>query len=219
MKLPLRAWILALLGLSLTSSPYAQSDYYYVPRQAAPGEKTTPGSGVLVREVEIRKGDTLSGISRKYSGRGSYYPQILLFNGIRNPHRIHDGERVRVPVSRNTPPQSRSSSPAAQVQAARTSAPPAAAQPVSEIPLSELKKTPPKRNSPKFHDRKHRSAPFRNSSAERKQFARALKSYQRGEWRAALNQFDAFLNDTPDSPLAADANLYKADCYLKLGAP
>ncbi|MFZ2949775.1 MAG: hypothetical protein WA003_09860, partial [Desulfuromonadaceae bacterium] len=49
-------------------------------------------------------------------------------------------------------------------------------------------------------------------------FEEAVTSYRQDNCRTALELLDRFLVGNPDSPLAADANLYKADCYLKLSA-
>jgi TolA-binding protein len=46
-------------------------------------------------------------------------------------------------------------------------------------------------------------------------FEQALKAFRRDDFGGALELFDRFLADSPNSPLAADANLYRAECYLK----
>ena len=89
---------LAPLALLLTSPVWGQ-DYLYQPRPVAQGEQPPAGDGVLVREVLVKKGDTLSHLSKRFSGRGAYYPQILLFNSIKNPHLIYPGNLLRIPVS------------------------------------------------------------------------------------------------------------------------
>jgi hypothetical protein len=227
---------LALLLLSLSAPALGQNYFMYAPRTAHPGEKTSPKDGVLVREIEVRKGDTLSGISRKFSGRGSYYPQILLFNDIKNPHRIHDGDLVRVPVSKTEPAEQRKQAatppPVQQTKAKPTTS-------LSEIPLSDLKTTDVtlgKKAAKRSRGRRHRamarsnrketsiasssrkelpSSPTNPASAQ-KQFNQALASYRQKNWNTALEQFDRFLASNPSSQFAADASLYKADCYLKL---
>jgi len=89
---------LAPLSLLLTSPAWGQ-DYLYQPRPLAQDERPAADDGVLVREVQVKKGDTLSRISKRFSGRGAYYPQILLFNRIKNPHLIYPGDLLRIPVS------------------------------------------------------------------------------------------------------------------------
>ena len=71
--------VMALLLFGATAS--WGGDYLYSP---APVEGEAVGDGVLVREVTVKKGDNLSRISKRYSGRDYYYPQILLFNEIKN---------------------------------------------------------------------------------------------------------------------------------------
>lgn len=224
MMRPVRNVSLLLLLMSLSSPVLGQNYYMYAPRAAAPGEKNSHGDGVLVREVEVKKGDTLSHISRRFSGRGSYYPQILLFNDIRNPHRIRDKELIRVPVS--------SQEPAAEQRVAKASTMPpvperqgaskaATTQPVSELALSDLKTVGAKKVKKAArgnHGRKRGTARHASSQAAsgQRQFKRAMASYRNKQWRDALDQFDRFLAENPSSRHAAEANLYKAECYLKL---
>jgi LysM repeat protein len=75
----------------------AEQYYRYSPQAITPDQKQG-GDGVVVKEIPIQKGDTLYDLSRKYSGKGYYYPQILLFNDIKNPDRIYTGDLVRIPL-------------------------------------------------------------------------------------------------------------------------
>jgi TolA-binding protein len=189
--------------------------------------------GVLVREIEVRKGDTLSGISRRFSGRGSYFPQILLFNEIRNPNLIYSGATLKVPVTRSETAAIRTAA-AKEVTSPhrRTKAPPAA-QPPEETSPDDLKPASNdksdqrsktgrklarhKKSSPDSADNDHHNERLSvTTKAGRKLFNRALRSYRRDDCSTALALFDRFLSENPSSPLAADASLYKADCYLKL---
>jgi TolA-binding protein len=54
-----------------------------------------------------------------------------------------------------------------------------------------------------------------SAASEQRQFERAVKAYRLGDYRRAVELFDRFLADYPASSLAADASLYKAECYLK----
>ena len=47
-------------------------------------------------------------------------------------------------------------------------------------------------------------------------YDRAFAAYRRGDCKTALELFDRYLAEQPASSQAADASLYKADCYLKL---
>lgn len=49
-----------------------------------------------------------------------------------------------------------------------------------------------------------------------KLFETAMNAYRGGDCHTALKLLDNYLSDNPGSELAADANLYKAECYLKL---
>lgn len=97
--------MVALLVASLAAPVFGEKFYLYTPSQATGEEKPKPGDGVLVQEIPIQKGDTLSGLSRKFSGKGSHYPQILLFNDIRNPNLIYAGDTIKVPLSDAEPQQ------------------------------------------------------------------------------------------------------------------
>jgi len=174
-----------LLILALAVPSAATNYFLYSPETVTPDEKGLEKEGVLVREVEIRKGDTLSGISRRFSGRGYYYPQILLFNNIKNPNLIYSGATLKVPLPRG-----------------KTVASPAVASPADTTPQRRAESKPP--------------AQTKESKSGRKLFNRALAAYRRGNFSAALALFDRFLTENPSSPKAADASLYKADCYLKL---
>lgn len=199
----------------------------YSPHPVTPGQSTASPDGILVREIEIQKGDTLSGLSRRFSGRGMYFPQILLFNSIKNPDLIYAGKNLRVPVI-----QKRHASVSIPVSA-----------PVSEISLSDLKSVA-KVNNGATHKRAKTAKVHKSPShihpavalppssqpiagkgskgaaaaAGQELFEAAVKAYRQDDCRTALDLLDRYLAANPVSPLAADANLYKADCYLKLSA-
>ncbi len=59
---------------------------------------SSPEEGIAVRTLTIKRGDSLSKLSRRYAGKGYYFPQILLFNQIADPNRIIAGESIRVPI-------------------------------------------------------------------------------------------------------------------------
>jgi len=78
---------------------YGEDFLLYTPK---PAEKeqvpASPGEGILVRSITVKRGDTLSNISHKYIGRASWYPQVLLFNSIEDPDLIYTGDKLLVPV-------------------------------------------------------------------------------------------------------------------------
>ena len=55
-----------------------------------------------------------------------------------------------------------------------------------------------------------------DSSAGQRLFEQAIKAYRQDDCRTALDLFDRFLANYPTLPQAADASLYKAECYMKL---
>jgi LysM repeat protein len=200
---------------------WSQQYYLYVPRPVAAEEKVQKKDGILVKEVEVRKGDTLYGISRRFSGRGSYYPQILLFNDIKNPNLIYTGHVLKIPVSRSAATE-RTVKPHLQSRAPLVpSVEPAAAVPAGDVNkgVAEDKKRDLKQKAaaPAGTQAKATEPPATPAAASSEQmlFERAIKAYQQDDIRTAVELFDRFLAEYPSSALAADASLYKAECYLK----
>jgi hypothetical protein len=81
-----RTYIIAGL-MSLTVVPtvvFGADDLILYSPKAVESDAVPSGGeeGILVRGITIRKGDTLKKLSKKYRGRSSYFPQILLFNNI-----------------------------------------------------------------------------------------------------------------------------------------
>jgi TolA-binding protein len=194
------------LLLAGASSGWCQQNYLYTPKPVAPEEQVQKGAGIMVREVQVQKGDTLYGLSRTFSGRGSYYPQILLFNDIKDPDRIYAGDMLRLPVSPDHAP--------AHTARSTGSASKRTAVPVPEA--SHAQKAPVKAAAVVKHSKVVKQpAAAVDANAGQKLFERAVKAYRQEDYRTALELFDRFLVENPASALAADADLYKAECYLK----
>ena len=49
----------------------------------------------------VKKGDTLSGIAKKYYGHGYYYKHLADTNKITNPDLIYPGTKIEVPIKNN----------------------------------------------------------------------------------------------------------------------
>ena len=96
---PFACLLLCLFVFFFYSSAAAADYLVYLPKPVEAIDAPLSGEGVLVKKIMIQRGDTLSAISRRFSGKGSYFPQILLFNNIRNPNRIYAGRKLLVPVS------------------------------------------------------------------------------------------------------------------------
>lgn len=186
-----------LVAASLIANVSQGDEFFlYVPNPVD-GEQALPGTdkGVLVRSITIRKGDTLSRISRKYSGKGSYYPQILLFNKISNPDLIYPGDRLLVPVSVKTvtarakgdSSRSKVSRPKKALKASGAIPEKISRQETGSLELGELD-----------------------------YYQEARRIFLKGEYQQAIASFDSFMKRFPGSPLAADAALYRADCFLHL---
>ena len=233
----------ALLVLVDTPSGWSQQ-YVYSPTSVGAEGKSQGTDGILVQEVSVRKGDSLYKISRKFSGHGSYYPQILLFNDIKNPDKIYPGNVFKIPVPRNSASELGDTAPAKNVRAempageggapgsaAAASVPslPAVAPAPAAVPsvIPEPKKVDVGRESKKRVAKEKVAAPVKKQVIADKQhvaadangqklFEKGVKAYRQDDCKTALELFDRFLTENQTSPLAADASLYKAECYLKL---
>ncbi len=201
---------------------WGQQQYLYTPKAVDAADKVQKKDGILVEEILIKKGDTLYDLSRKFSGHGFYYPQILLFNNIKNPNLIYTGKSLKVPVSRAEAAEQvsrhgrrkkvvkipsaapvRKSSAGGLKKGAAAEGKKAVAMPTEAAkPIAQAKPVP-------------RPAADGAAASEQMQFEQAMKAYRKDEYRTALRLFDRFLAEHPSSPLAADASLYKAECYLK----
>jgi LysM repeat protein len=256
-----RSTIVALL-LCLAMPAWGEQYFLYAPQPATSGMKPSGQDGVLVQEIEVKRGDTLYGISRRFTGHGMYFPQILLFNSIKKPSLIYPGNILKVPVSqintdapevnvkeasgslpkhKGSPLKKSHVKPPVQgsVNPSGTVAPdsePALEQPANETSKTgtdrsrsgKIKKkrgTASKRNEldgastvPAPLQASHKSNSQSDTAVGQKLFEAAVKAYRRVDCRTALELLDRYLADNFTSPLAADANLYKAECFLKLSA-
>jgi hypothetical protein len=193
-RLTIGALVPCFLIISFFSeSAWADEYFQYLP-SSLETESTPPGEeGILVKKITIRRGDTLSNLSRHYAGRGYYYPQILLFNKISDPNRIFAGRELLVPVS----------SPVSRRKPAHT--------PSGMTRGSNLRDAIRDPSGPKSREDEKRP-----SLAEQRLYKQAVALMDRKEYHRALNGLSLFLKKYPDSPLSPDAHLHRADCYLRL---
>ncbi|OGU04818.1 MAG: hypothetical protein A2X82_00585 [Geobacteraceae bacterium GWC2_55_20] len=276
MTLHVRRTAVAFLLCSLALPAWGQQYYLYEPKPVSPDVKREAGDGVLVSEIPINDGDTLYGISKRFSGHGTYYPQILLFNNIKDPNLIYTGDTIRIPLPKDGPAEAATQpkkkhgktlkykTPIKKKASASTATPASKKQSskgntgkdktaTTEISLKELKNMESRKGDRRSQKKRtadtnvrksavddaqliHRReeiestpkqqkadvAPPRqaesNAVAGQQLFERAVKAYRQDDFRTALDLFDRYLADNPNSPMAADASLYKAECYLKLSA-
>ena len=208
--------IIILLTVSLLPVVADSSEYQLFSPGAQEGEPLLPerGKGVLVRRITIKPGDTLSMISRKFSGRGSWFPQILLFNDIKNPDLIIAGNELLVPVSKldaaAKPADTEKAIPAPARKEPAAKAKPAAKSLPAEPAEKISRKRPPKaaQESPLPGQT--------NSREEQETYAAAISAYRKEEYKKALALFSRFIELYPSSPFAPDASFHKAECLLKL---
>jgi LysM repeat protein len=210
--------VMAICLLACAGSSLGQQ-LLYVPTPVGTDEKIQKNDGILVQEVSVKKGDTLYGISRSFSGHGTYYPQILLFNDIKDPNKIYPGNVLKIPVSRKgeavqavNPKLSKR--PAAVPLPAQSADAPAAALKKDETVGEKKREAGSKATTSATRQKQPVTAATTNP--EQKLYERAIKAYRQNDYTVALELFDRFLADHPSSALAADASLYKAECYLKL---
>jgi len=189
------ATFLLCLLLFLTYSPALAEEYLlYQPNPVESDASPQPGEGVLVKKITIRRGATLSALSRQFSGKGAYFPQILLFNKIRNPNLIYAGQDLLVPLSKTLPSQK------------------------LQLPSSGMPAKSSARSAARFQKRaiSKKSAKKKVPSAERQLYAQATALFAQGNYRKALDGFDRFLEKYPNSTLVPEAILYRGDCFLRL---
>lgn len=111
---------LLVLAQGVTAS-HAQELLLYTPKPAAIEQApAAPDQGVLVKTVTVKRGDTLAKLSRKHIGTASFFPQILVFNSIKNPDLIHTGDKLLVPLpaGRKVPRKKSKTNKAAKAEAA-----------------------------------------------------------------------------------------------------
>jgi len=117
---------------------------------------------------------------------------VLLFNSIKNPDLIHTGEKLRIPV------------------------PPGRA--VAEKKSGDRKSRHARRPSSRSKSAaKQLMSPSPSATAaEQESYQRAKRAYLDADYQKALGLFAGFLRKFPHSKHAADASLYRADCFLRL---
>jgi LysM repeat protein len=188
--------LLFLLLFVFTPLALAGDYLLYLPNQVDVRQPLIPGEGVIVKKIIIKRGDTLAALSRHFSGKAAYYPQILLFNKIRNPNLIYVGNELLVPLSKNIALHK------------RVLSPPSTPIPVNGIPVTNPKLSTVTEN--------RRGSPV--PSAERQFYEQAVTLFTQAQYRKALEGFTFFLETYPDSSLVPDARLYRGDCFLRLSA-
>jgi TolA-binding protein len=205
--------------LLLASLPLVAESSEYQLFSPTPQESGQPlperGKGVLVRRITIKPGDTLSGISRNFSGRASWFPQILLFNDIQNPDLIIAGKELLVPVSKKDAVAKTSGS------GEKSTLPIKKTSPVKAKPAGtkSAKAARPAEKKQLESPEKQSSQPpagQANSKAEQESYASAINAYRKEEYKKALSLFTRLLELYPSSALAPDASFYKAETLLKL---
>ena len=202
--------------------------------------------GVSYREVTVKKGDTVYGITRRYSKEGATYSETLKFNDIDDPDQISSGDTIKVPLFREKKePKPKSAKPGKPLKPADPlpSKQQAAVKPVEKTvqkektaatkrPDAGLMAIPPAKPAQPAAQATAKQpatqpAPvqancvppptFSNSStAGQKLFEKAISLYRKGDCQNAIVLFNRYLAENANSLLAADASLLIADCYLKL---
>ncbi|MBP5288880.1 MAG: LysM peptidoglycan-binding domain-containing protein [Clostridia bacterium] len=65
-----------------------------IPGTGTPVPAPAPSPAPAEKVYTVVKGDTLSGIAKKY---GTTYQKLAAYNGIQNPNLIHPGQKIRIP--------------------------------------------------------------------------------------------------------------------------
>lgn len=190
-------------------APSHGEDYLLYAPKPASGDQlpASPEQGVLVRRVTIKRGDTLSGLSRQHTGVASWFPQALLFNTISNPDLIYTGDSLLIPVR---PGQRKSVKKPAKAKAKAKAK--ASSRPAASRPSLRQKSAAP--SAPVAGPVKAETRPA--LAEEQQLYQQAKRAYLVADYTKSLELFGAFLRRYPQSPLAADASLYQADSLLRL---
>lgn len=217
------------LVLSLASlAPASGAEYLrYAPETSDGRPLAGPDEGVLVKRITIEKGDTLYSLSRKYSGKGTYFSQILLFNEIVNPDLIYAGKGLLVPLPSGhgegvAPPARRaglavkrkSDSKRQPVTPVETKAPKGTKK-VVKVPESAPRPAPVL-EAPALKPVSPPPAIRKGEDTEQTLFEKGVSAYKSGQYQQSLDAFDRFLARYPASPLVPDATLYRADALMKM---
>ena len=166
----------------------------YAPQPAALEQAPAdPAKGVLVKTVTVKRGDTLKKLSRKHIGVAGWFPQVLLFNTIKDPDLIHPGDRLLVPVRAGKAVSQPEAAKSKKVRVSRR--PGVSAKPAAAPSSREMQAAQP---------------------GEKERFQEAKRAYLDRDYQKALDQFSSFLRKFPRSGFAADAALYRADCFMRL---
>ncbi|MBJ6799625.1 LysM peptidoglycan-binding domain-containing protein [Geomonas propionica] len=179
--------------LACGTAGHAEEMLLYTPKEATGAEApASPKEGVLVRTVTVKAGDTLAKLSRKHIGVSDYYPQVLVFNRIKNPDLIHPGDKLLVPVPPGQAARAVKAAKAVQPKSRASVHRPAAPKKAASLRMSPVK------------------------PGEQDLFQSGQRAYLDHDYREALARFNVFLRKYPRSGFAADASLYRADCFLHL---
>jgi TolA-binding protein len=186
---------LVIILAGAVSQGSAAAEYYlYKPEKVQSQSIPAPGTGVLTKTIVIQKGDTLKKLSRRYSGRSAFFPQILLFNRIKNPDLIVAGALLQVPLTRQV----------------------ANSTPEGEKPVAVKKERRTTHKSAVRHEKRMFSLSTVSGIAGERLFKRGVSAFQARNYRQAIEIFDKFLKIYANSPNAPDAMLYRAECYMNL---
>lgn len=60
-------------------------------------KRSTDTAAVAATSYQVKKGDTLSAIARKYYGDAGLYKKLASYNGIKNANLIFPGQRIKIP--------------------------------------------------------------------------------------------------------------------------
>lgn len=210
------------LVICLALPAWGQQYLLYSPQAIPSDQKTSSKDGILVKEVEIQRGDTLYGLSKRFSGRGMYYPQILLFNSIKNPNLIYPGAILKIPITQKEARDSDQVEIKPPISSPRPKS--SGNRKITSAHAKAINSPEPKSSASQAaqltttHKSSTAVTPEADGAAGQKLFEAAVTAYRQEDCRSALTLLDRYLADNSGSPLAADANLYKAECYLKLSA-
>ena len=93
------------IAVALTLREYQKLSTSELPTtgQAVTTQRTTDTAAATAKSYTVQKGDTLSGISKRFYGSVGEYRRIATANGLKNPNLIYPGQVLQIPPLEQLP--------------------------------------------------------------------------------------------------------------------
>lgn len=93
------------LYATVTMKEYQRLDSPELSAQGSQGvaQRPTDTGAAIAKSYTVQKGDTLSGISKKFYGIANQYTRIAAVNSLKNPNLIYSGQTLQIPPADQLP--------------------------------------------------------------------------------------------------------------------